>query len=162
LHFKDGTQRCHGSTRRSVTEIRDQLRLSRLGPHRHGRLQRDEVDCGGCVRDSLARCRRSSKSNRQILARPQSNSLVADQSSACHAGDRTTPRARAREAPCGLNPVHGRFLRLDNFWCKTAQKLVRQLQISLPSSRPDIKIRALKKLGSGAGPEKRLTKKIRS
>ena len=50
---KTAHERRHLTIGRRAAEVRDQLRLSGLGPHRYGRPRRDEVGCGGGLRDSL-------------------------------------------------------------------------------------------------------------
>src|SRR5438034_1005181 len=72
----DSIRRRHRTARRRVTEVRGKFGVSGLGPHRHGRFERDTLSGRGCVRDSVVGCRCSSRSDKQVLERPQSHSVV--------------------------------------------------------------------------------------
>ena len=57
LRLEDGAERRHRSAGRGAAEVCGQLRLSRLGAHRHGRRKRPALHRGRRIRSRLARGR---------------------------------------------------------------------------------------------------------
>ncbi len=60
LYFENGGERRHRSARRQVIKLRGQLCVSRLGPHRHGRLECNSLCSGRSFGHSLVSDRSSS------------------------------------------------------------------------------------------------------